>query len=527
MLDITFLTTNSVKLSHIRYLSRNWDVNINQHRLFHYGVGYEEPRLFERNSLLEESVKDAIIRWKKNISKLENRFYFLEDTSVVIHALSEDGKEVPGVDIKYWMRENTFEKIDSLLKLKGNNRNVTVYSHIVLVLTKDLKEKFNKEYIIFKSKTNGKIINEEISFETNILYPWLDNSTFNKWFVPDNESLPISMLPINRADEYDFRKTALEKMLRFLEKNNKFPRGKSRDIDLTLLFKPIFIICGPTCAGKTTIGKYLSENYDYYHIEASDFMTLEFLKTHGHKSKFDIGDFAKAKLREKPYIVVDNIINHLEYLVNINSIVVTGFRTPQEVEYFQMKSPYQGEFITVYIDADSDIRFNRWKERNRELNNTSKSKFKKINQLQCEMGVDDIKKVKDVSFVDNCSSLEDYYKVFSKDFFLNRMLKEVINTKIEDLSPKLLEDAIVLALAIDYRDNNQTYLTTTEISRKINSSFKKLEKDKHKDNVSRYFNQKTYIYYEVKVIDEKLKYRLSPTGYSYVLTLLKDKYSVN
>lgn len=526
MNDITFLTTNNVKLSHAKYLGRNWDVNIIQHKLLHYGVGYEEPRLFDREKLLEESVKDAIIRWKKNISESENRFYFLEDTSVVIHALSEEGKEVPGVDIKYWMQENTFSQVDSVLKLKGNNRQVTVNSHVVLVLTKDLKEKYGKDYIIFKSKSEGSLVESEKKFETNILYPWLDNITFNKWFVPEGEEVPISTLPIEKADKYDFRKDAFEKMFSFLEENKKIYKKRAKEIQSRFLSNPIFIISGPTCAGKTTIGKFLLGKYGFYHIEASDFMSKEFLETHGLKPKFDIGEFAKKVLQKKPFIVVDNIFQYIEDVSNIDSIAITGFRTPSEIEYFIKNSPYRGEFRIVYINAEYELRYERWLTRNREIGNISREKFDLANNLQREMGVHKIEDMTDISVVDNNKTFNDYYESF-KNRFLRKVSEdtEYNNLIIESFMPKKLEDAILFSLAIDYRNNNQEFLSTTEISRKINEIFVNLQVEKHKDNVSRYFNQRIYPFYEVKNIDDKIKYRLSPTGYSFVISLLKKRYN--
>ena len=32
----------------------------------------------------------------------------------------------------------------------------------------------------------------ENEIKTNLVYPWLDNKTFNKWFIPDGVSVPLS-----------------------------------------------------------------------------------------------------------------------------------------------------------------------------------------------------------------------------------------------------------------------------------------------------------------------------------------------
>ena len=50
--------------------------------------------------------------------------------SVRIEALSHDGVEVPGVDIKYWMEEQTFARLDAALCSGGNDRRAIVRSDI-------------------------------------------------------------------------------------------------------------------------------------------------------------------------------------------------------------------------------------------------------------------------------------------------------------------------------------------------------------------------------------------------------------
>lgn len=135
MTDITFITSNLTKLAHARYLCRNYQVNILHYKKFFYGVGYEEPRIYDRKQLLAESFKDTVARWKKNVTECDNRLFFIEDTSVKIDALSESENEVPGVDVKYWMRKINFNLLDQELRKKGNNRKCSVTSHVMLFLT--------------------------------------------------------------------------------------------------------------------------------------------------------------------------------------------------------------------------------------------------------------------------------------------------------------------------------------------------------------------------------------------------------
>ena len=310
MTDITFITSNPTKLAHARHLCKGYDVNILQYKKLFYGVGYEEPRLFDRETLLEESINDAIARWKKNVSNYGNRLFFIEDTSVRIDALSDGNNEIPGIDIKYWMQSHNFTQLDTKLKKEGNNRDVSVSSHVILFLTNDLKKKIKteKDHIVFKSTSHGTIVQKEHRFDTQILYPWLDNKTFNKWFVPDGFDVPISILDISEADKGDFRKGAFDQMLNFLKEHDEIKHTPKSLIVPRIHFNPLYVVCGPTSAGKSTIGKLLLEKYDYYHIEASDFMSLKYFETHGTKFSVDKNVFAAELLKVKPLIVVENFL---------------------------------------------------------------------------------------------------------------------------------------------------------------------------------------------------------------------------
>ena len=61
----------------------------------------------------------------------------------------------------------------------------------------------------------------------------------------------------------------------------------------------------------------------------------------------------------------------------------------------------------------------------------------------------------------------------------------------------------------------------TEYLKKTEELENKL-KEKHKDNVSRYFNQRFYPYYEIIENNKRLKYKLSPTGYSKAYSIIKS-----
>lgn len=522
MTDITFITSNPTKLAHARHLCKGYDVNILQYKKLFYGVGYKEPRLFDRDRLLEESINDAIKRWKKNVSNYGSRLFFIEDTSVRIDALSDENNEIPGVDIKYWMQSHNFHQLDTELKKKGNNRKVSVSSHIVLFLTNGLKKKLNteKDHIVFKSTMQGTIVSKELKINTQILYPWLDNKTFNKWFIPDGFEEPISMLDISEADKGDFRKGAFEQLLNFLKEYEEIKHIQKNLPVPRLHFNPLYIVCGPTCAGKSTIGKLLLEKYDYYHIEASDFMALRYFETHGTKFSIDKNIFAAELLKVNPLFVVESTINYIISKKIFDNFVITGFRTSDEVKNFIKMFPSQA-INRIYITADSLIRYKRWVNRQRDVVNYTQDRFNQINKLQEEMG---LLKVKEMDGTIQYENNKDGLSVFCNDFQekIIKMLpisKEIDVNLITSISKMSLEKAVLFILAIEYKKNESLYYTTTEISHLINKTLKGLTKNKN--NISRYFNQTYYPFYEIKRENGKNKYKLSPTGYSEAIFMMR------
>lgn len=518
MIDLYFLTSSDLKLSHARYLCRDYNVIISKQK--HYGVTYLEPRTDNREEILRQSIEDAKQRWQKNTSSPDEKFFFIEDTSVIIEALSNE-KEVPGVDVKYWMQDISFDKLDNELRANGNNRNVTVRSDVILRLTKHLRLLTGDEYIRFTSIINGQITDKEYVFETNVLYPWLDNKTFNKWFIPEGYDAPISILPIDEAEKSDFRKGAFNQMLSFLEKHKIIKRRgqSSQENKLSpeigkqsnLFAEPLlFIVSGPSCAGKTTIAKYLTDHYVYTHIEASDFMHLSYYKRHGLESSLKVRDFAEEVLKNDPGIIVRQVVDEIQKYPNAPTII-TGFRSEKEIEIF--KSLYQGKFIpeVIYVECPQEERFQRSKRRNRADKEPDFGKFKLMDNQQFSMGLGQIKNGYSDQIIHNDSSFGEYFYKFESHYY--DFIIDYQENLHEDLKssrkPFRLEDEIILALYL--QPNKDSYLTTTEIAHVINRVFDN-NQTKSKNNISRYFNQYLYPYYEYQKDGNKIKICLSQTG---------------
>lgn len=524
MTDITFVTSNQTKLAHARFLCRNYHINILNYKKLYYGVGYEEPRIYDRKQLLTASFYDAAARWKKNVSGSDDRLFFIEDTSVKIDALSDTEIEVPGVDVKYWMREINFEKLDYELKSRGNNRKCSVTSHLILFLTEALKRKLgvSDDYKVFKSTAYGSVTENEYIFETNILYPWLDNKTFNKWFVPDGYAVPVSMLNILEADAGDFRKGAFDQMLTFLNDNDAIEYKQQTANQLSLQFYDSFIVCGRTCSGKSTIGKFLVDEYGYYHIEASEFMTFKRLETHGAKSKVDKHRFAAKMLEAEPVFVVDKLIEYMHKKKIYDKFIITGFRTTNEINTFLEKYYAGGRMHLVFINTDSKERFRRWKLRQREVDDYTEERFNEIDAVQEGMGIGDVACMPDIIELSNNYEEKSF---MCKDFhgkFLRNQKREPVAIKKNELATIniSLERSILISLALECQKGDPRSYTTTEIAHLINKYFKVAKRNKN--NVSRYFNQSYYVYYEVKNENKKNRYMISPIGYSEAMLILRN-----
>ncbi|ANE54996.1 non-canonical purine NTP pyrophosphatase [Methylomonas sp. DH-1] len=508
MLEIVFFTSSPIKLAHARYLCREYAVRIVRFREKTFGANYEEPRIYDREELIERSYQDALQRWKNFVSKEGHKLFFIEDTSVVVEALSKKS-EVPGLDVKYWMKETEFATLDEHLLKMGNDRRCRVRSDVVLHLPPELRaHEANDSYRTFTSFSFGSIVEREFDFETNLLYPWLDNKTFNKWFVPEGCQAPISLLTIEEADKHDFRAGAFGKMLEFLESCGVIQKRRSLPKQYQLeASAPLFVICGPSCAGKTTLAEYLADNYGYYHVEASDFMYRSYYQRHGVSSSVPIGDFAEQALKDQPEIVAEQVLEDIKASQPLAAII-TGFRSPEELTWFQDHYDGHQPIVPVYIDAETSIRFERSLLRGRETTQDNWERFERRDLQQAKMGLGELAELLHSNAVKNEGGKEAFFREYADRHLSDWPFPE--NIGMPRLKAGELEKLILKALFDQW--HSRAYFTTTEIARLINNN-QPADQQRSKNNISRYFNQRFYPYYEIKLIDGKRKYRLSNTGY--------------
>jgi inosine/xanthosine triphosphate pyrophosphatase family protein/adenylate kinase family enzyme len=514
LFELVFFTSSRIKTQHARYLSRNYDIKVVNFKELRANANYDEPRIRNRDELLRISFENA--RKQAEISKLgKNKAFIIEDTSVDIYALSEKNKiEFPGVDIKYWMRETTFSDLDLELSMTGGSRIAKVRSDLVLYLPRIRQEPF-----YFFGETLGTVTSKESEFDTNPIYPWLDNVTFNKWFIPNGETSVISQLPIEKADIYDFRRKPFEELLDLLHKK-RIVKRKS-ELRTEPYQRPIenhhfHFVSGLTCAGKTTIANYLVEELDFLHIEASDFMHEIYRENHGVEGKVDIGTFAKEILKVTPTVVAERVTNYLKSY-EAQDLVITGFRLLEEINYVKAQFPLLSNFNLIVIEAEQQVRELRKAARSRDVKNIEN--LIERDKRELSMGMSKLVEYPDSVIVENSGTFEKLFENYKRRLGVEKV--DLNLQKFSDVNSLPLQKLIILALYVarEQQREKSDYFSTTEICRQVNNLG--VEKPKFVNNIGRFFSQKTNVLFEVKKYKRGKKYRLSNTGAGYAKVILR------
>jgi dephospho-CoA kinase/inosine/xanthosine triphosphate pyrophosphatase family protein len=460
----------------------------------------------------------ALSQWKKRLRRSDDgaSTFFFEDTSVKIAALSHD-VETPGVNVKFWMKEMTFNKLDEILKRHGNDRRVSVRSDIVMHLPQKWKGLLGtqQDFLWFCGETQGEVTNVERHIDSNLLFTWLDDRSFNRWFVPDGESLPLSALKISVADKYDFRLRAFQKMEAVLKKLS-FVRPtfqtaiQQMELPVIPAAPAVIVICGPSCAGKTTTATWINDVYGIPHIEASDFMYKAFWERHGLRSKHAIVDFAVAALESEPSIVASPIANYIAER-GFNSVVVTGFRSLNEVHIFQAELPFNMKVELIYIDAVAEIRLERAIKRNRDK--VTPERFFARDEKEVKMGLLGIRENSASLHIENNSTVKKLGSMIEKK------LKSTFDLGCLWASTEKFDSNLeaLIIMALFENAGSLNWMNTSEVAASLNEIF---GEKKSKTNVSRYFNQEYHPYFEARLRTYEgrsttmIEYSLSATGIS-------------
>ena len=523
MINITFFTSNTTKLAHARHLADGLPLRIDGFKQRTYHAGYQEPRTQSRAELLDASYRSALEQGRKAGIVSGRHFFILEDTSVRLEALSDDSNAVPGLDIKFWMKDRTFDSVNELIASGGGDRRATVRSDVLLHIPSFYKERWGlaDDYVVFVGEQTGTVTLSERLFETNPVFPWLDNRSFNKWFVPDGATEPLGILDVKQADAFDFRRKSFQELFEFLRSKNLLEAPRRQE-EMMLDDRPVTIVCGYSCAGKTTASQHLAQNYANMHVEASDFMYLNYYIRHDVQGEVSISDFAERALADKPEIAAEKIGDYMRS-EGFPPTVISGFRSPDEVEWMNnWLRQIGGKASTVFIEAPEALRYDRMRKRQRKGDLADISSLRRRDEQQRRMGLDQIATISDAITLTNSGTLEDYLDAIDGVARQPRNIgpsnSELLQSITETPTMKL-EDAILISLLTKWDPHeNREYFTTSEIAKVI---VKSTGKNKHKDNVSRYFNQNFYPYYDISVEEGHRRYRLSNTGYDKASRILR------
>lgn len=504
-MEITFFTTSLTKLAHVRHILREDLVRIRSQR--HYGIPYEEPRISDSEEIILRSLESARRKWPAGNRKI----LMVEDTSVRIENLSSPEWSVPGTDVKFWMRDMTFELLDQMLRERGNNRAAIVTSHIGVSIPNPDSLDTRFAWKLFTSSTKGFVTENDANIETQPYYPWLDSKSFNRWFVPNGALAPLSSLHITEADRFDFRSGAVLEAVSWIKKQTGTSSEPSHHHYIAHPQK-VVVVSGYSCSGKTTFSEALADKFDLLHCEASDFMKFACYERHGWKSETRISQFAKQALSDDPSLV-PRLISEFVRSNSATTLLVTGLRAPAEIEAIRTCFP-RSDIKVIFIEGKAQTRFNRALNRPRRKAPSSLADFLQSDKEQAEMGLDGILDIASRIIVNErslrefkgkCSDIANRYKI--------EMLPEQLD--LWNLRPAQPPDKLFLEilLVLGEKFDSGQYFTTTEIAALINNRFYQDEKRlKSKNNVSRHFNQYFRPHYEAESTNGTNRFRLSQTG---------------
>jgi inosine/xanthosine triphosphate pyrophosphatase family protein/dephospho-CoA kinase len=406
-LVVHFYTTNTEKYLQARYVFDHSGLDLKQFRS--KSDAYTELEDRSSTELLTSALNEIL-------STLgESSLFFVEDTSVAINALSTHTTDFPGLRVKEWFANTSFDELDIALRDRGNDRGAVVRSDIALHVPG------SPEPVFFRGETKGLVSQAAPDFQADPQHPWLTPPTFNGWFVPEGATRSLGSMSLEESLKYDFRVRALEKLLNRLEEYayilNLPPQAYLRRGKKPLpwlqpeLFEPdspAFIVIGPTCAGKTTFGLRASDSHALKHIEASEIVrSLEEPRPNEAAS-----DFAARMLEEHGADIVARRILEFYGSELDGGFALTGFRTVEELLTFREAVP---RAKVVLVEAAERLRYQRYLARSR-TEPLALDEFRRLDLDQARFGLLSVASHLPDTRITNESSLDSYLETI--DFVL-------------------------------------------------------------------------------------------------------------
>lgn len=395
---IYFVTSNEDKMFQARLIFSKFGLELQS---FQRPPEYLEDYAQGKEKLLEVGVREVAGALGSS------DFFFLEDTSVRIEAISEQTDE-PGLAIKEWFTPQRMQDLADRIVREELDPAATVKSDIALHVPGLSRPVF------FSGETTGRIAPVAPDFDRDPRYPWLRPDTFNGWLIPDGYDQPLGSLSFDSSMAVDFRARALVSLVERLEEYavvlNAPPHSYAvrtkpgpAQPQLPLANRPALMVIGQTCSGKTTFGERASFGTGLTHIEASHVMRTIPLP----EESDSVDSFARANLLmlRGGADVVARRITEIYGDALAEGFVITGFRTLQELAFLKERFPWA---LVVSIEASEPTRYDRYLLRDRPDDTLTLERFRQRDSEHKYFGLLNVgDHVADVR-LKNEGSLEDY-----------------------------------------------------------------------------------------------------------------------
>lgn len=437
-----------------------------------------------------------------------NTLLFVEDTSLRLDALSEAGTDYPGLAVKEWFAATKFAQLDRVLNEQGKGRGAIVKSDIALHVPGLGRPVF------FHGSTRGVVATTPPMFERSVQYPWLTPHTFNGWFIPDGATRRLGEMSLEESWPFDFRIRALLELVDRLEEyttalnlpNNAYSRRRhivqAGQLFLVPHLRPVIVVVGKTCAGKTTFGEKAQTRGDYQWLEASD--VVRAFKA-ADSSEESMSVFAKRLLSEKGQ---DVVARKLLQLVETDHcpVVITGFRTLEEIELLKKEMP---QSIVVLVESSERTRFERYLKRARPGSCTNFKDFQVLDEDQGGFGLLRIAEdFADVKIV-NEGKIEEYFAQI--DAVIDGSWSDTVGVSTSLHSARKSEKS-QLTRCLNVLASVGQSLDCNEISDETERSGNRIRFN----NVNKMLKRYPELAQRIEIAGQKVLYRITETGRTYL-----------
>ncbi len=160
-------------------------------------------------------------------------------------------------------------------------------------------------------------------------------------------------------------------------------------------------VAGYAASGKDSIADYLEKKYGFKHLDFFRDILLSMLRERGLKEDKMNASVLGNELRQNygrgalAKLMAERLIENTDY-------VITGFRSPEEVEEIRKK----GEFLLLWVWAPLKKRFSR----RRDIDPQNIEEFKRRDELDKEKGMDEVFKSADI-IINNEGSIEELHQL--------------------------------------------------------------------------------------------------------------------